>query len=220
MQGKTKILTLALFAATAGAVAFYPVHQSIGAVTAGDVPSAGMNQHTTVRPKVEVVFALDTTSSMHGLIETAKEKIWSIATTMASAQNAPEIRMGLVAFRDRGDAYVTHVTDLSSDLDTMYATLMDFRAEGGGDGPESVNQALHDAVHGISWSQDLDTYKVVFLVGDAPPHMDYTDEVQYPKTMTVAQRKGIAINTIQAGSNPHTTPTWQHIAALGDGQYF
>lgn len=220
MKGKTKILTLALFAATAGAVVFYPAHQSIGAVT---TPVAQPEQPAIPaiqRPKIDVVFALDTTGSMGGLIEAAKEKIWSIATTMASAQNAPEIRMGLVAYRDRGDAYVTQVTDLSSDLDSVYATLMDFRADGGGDDPESVNQALYDAVHDISWNQDQDTYKVVFLVGDAPPHMDYQGEVRYPQTLSVAQSRGIVINTIQAGSMAHTTPSWQHIAALGEGQYF
>ncbi len=83
---------------------------------------------------------------MGGMIEAAKEKIWSIASSMASEQSAPEIRMGLVAYRDRGDSYVTQVLDLSGDLDSMYAALMDFQAAGGGDGPESVNQALDDAV--------------------------------------------------------------------------
>ena len=36
--------------------------------------------------------------------------------------------MGLVAYRDRGDAYVTQVVDLNRDLDSMYAKLMDFRS--------------------------------------------------------------------------------------------
>ena len=42
--------------------------------------------------------------------------------------------------------------------------MIDFQAAGGGDGPESVNQALYDAVHHMSWSQDSEVYKVVFLV--------------------------------------------------------
>ena len=57
--------------------------------------------------------------------------------------------MGLVAYRDRGDAYVTQVVDLNNDLDAIYAKLMQFRADGGGDSPESVNQALHDAINKI-----------------------------------------------------------------------
>ena len=66
---------------------------------------------------------------------------------MASAQQTPQIRIGLVAYRDRGDSYVTKVVDLSVDLDSIYATLMDFEADGGGDTPESVNKALYDAAH-------------------------------------------------------------------------
>jgi hypothetical protein len=171
------------------------------------------------RPKVDVVFVLDTTGSMGGLIQTAKEKIWSIATTMSQAQPTPDIRIGLVAYRDRNDAYETMVVDLSDDLDSVYATLMDFEANGGGDTPESVNKALFDAVHRISWSQDPQAYQVVFLVGDAPPHMDY-NEVRYPETLNAASAKGIVVNTIQCGEMPLTLDSWQQIASLGKGSYF
>jgi Mg-chelatase subunit ChlD len=187
---KSRIIAAALFAATAATVVLFPYARSTGA--SGN-PPASIVKHIVPqqasKPRVEVVFVLDTTASMGGLIQAAKEKIWSIASTMASASQAPEVHMGLVAFRDRGDAYVTRVVDLSPDLDSMYATLMDFRAAGGGDGPESVNQALHDAVHRISWSQDENTYRVVFLVGDAPPHMDYGDDVPYAETVRVPVRQ-------------------------------
>jgi hypothetical protein len=169
---------------------------------------------------VEVVFALDTTGSMSGLIQAAKEKIWSIATTLAQAQPAPEIRMGLVAYRDRGDDYVTRVVDLSDDLDSMYATLMDFRADGGGDGPESVNQALYDAVHRISWSTQQQAYRVLFLVGDAPAHMDYQDDIKYPVTLAAAAEKGIVVNAVQCGESGDTTREWRQVAQLGQGKYF
>lgn len=190
-----------------------------------EMPDADMNsdkevQQALAQPKIEVVFVLDTTGSMSGLINAAKEKIWSIASTMAQAKTAPEIKMGLVGYRDRGDQYVTKLTDLSSDLDSVYAQLMDFKAAGGGDGPESVNQALYEAVHKISWSQDEDTYKVVFLVGDAPAHMDYQDDVKYPDTIRIAGHKGIVINAIQSGNNRSATKNWQRIAALGQGSYF
>lgn len=212
---KTKVLGLALFALTLGAVVFYPQLQAKpGAV------DAQLTQHIVPahKPVVDVVFALDTTGSMSGLIQAAKEKIWSIASTMASAQPTPEIRIGLVAFRDRGDQYVTKVVDLSSDLDSVYATLMDFRADGGGDTPESVNQALYDAVHNMSWSDAAQAYRVIFLVGDAPPHMDY-NEVQYPAIVKAAREKGIVVNTVQCGDIPHTAEPWANIASLGGGEF-
>ena len=222
---KTKLIALAIFAATATTVALYPAYQSVGAVPAPPSDSAQfglppLDPGTNERPVVEVVFVLDTTGSMAGLIQAAKDKIWSIASTLASAQPAPQIRMGLVAYRDRGDAYVTQVVDLSSDLDSMQATLMQFQAGGGGDGPESVNQALHDAVRGIAWSKDPKTYKVIFLVGDAPPHMDYQDDVKYPETVALARQNGIVVNAVQCGQIAATTQEWQRIAQLGDGKYF
>ncbi len=217
---KTKILAIALFGFTAAAVAFYPHKKAPPPVFSPPPVPAAQNPLSVSQHKVDVVFALDTTGSMGGLIRAAKEKIWSIASTLASAQSTPEIRMGLVAYRDRGDSYVTKVIDLSEDLDSMYAQLMDFRAAGGGDGPESVNQALYEAVHSMSWSQNQNAYKVVFLVGDAPPHMDYENDVKYPQTLRAAQRKGIVVNAIQAGQNGRTTTPWQQIAQLGAGKYF
>jgi len=213
---KTKLIGLGLFALTATVIGIYPSLYSSAFGTVAHPPP----RHTlTQSAEIEVVFVLDTTGSMDGLIATAKEKIWSIANTMAQSQQAPRISMGLVAYRDRGDGYVTQVVDLSSDLDTMYARLMDFKADGGGDGPESVNLALRTAVEGISWSQNPNSYKAIFLVGDAPPHMDYGNEQRYPEILAAATRKGIVVNAIQCGQMPQTTAHWTEIARLGNGRY-
>ncbi|MCB1741360.1 MAG: VWA domain-containing protein [Gammaproteobacteria bacterium] len=215
----TKLIAIALFTATAAAVAAYPAIEAFDAKKTITKPLVSRNPQQQHRPKVDVVFVLDTTGSMGGMIEAAKEKIWSIASTLAQARGATEIEMGLVAYRDRGDAYVTRVVDLSTDLDSLYATLMGFEAQGGGDGPESVNQALYEAVHRISWSQDDDTYKVLFLVGDAPPHMDYENDVQYPQSLAEARRRDIVVNTIQCGRTSDTEQAWQRIASLGQGEF-
>jgi Mg-chelatase subunit ChlD len=213
---KTNIVIAGLVLATVGAVLVYPTLRG----HATGVTNTQIAVTPTAPKRVEVVFVLDTTGSMGGLIAAAKEKIWSIASTLAQAHQAPEISMGLVAYRDRGDAYVTQVIDLNKDLDSTYVKLMDFRADGGGDGPESVNQALDDATTKISWSQDANTYRVIFLVGDAPPHMDYQDDVKYPATVAAAAAKGIVVNTIQCGGARETIKPWQEIAALGHGRYF
>jgi Mg-chelatase subunit ChlD len=216
---KTKLLVLAMLAASAGLVFAYPRGAQV-APTAATSSAPAAPVAATRKPKVEVVFVLDTTGSMGGLIQAAKENIWAIASSMAQAQPAPEIKIGLVAFRDRGDQYVTKVVDLSSDLDSMYATLMDFKADGGGDTPEAVNTALDDAVRRISWSQGDDAYRVVFLVGDAPPHMDYPDEPKYPDVVKAATARGIVVNTILAGGDPGARAEWQRIASLNQGRFF
>jgi hypothetical protein len=126
----------------------------------------------------------------------------------------------LIGYRDRGDEYITRVTDLTTNLDAVYESLMGFVANGGGDGPESVNQALNAAVTRISWRPDPNTYKVIFLVGDAPPHMDYQDDVKYADTLKLANRWGIVVNTIQCGEDPSTALVWQEIAGRAEGRYF
>src|ERR1022692_1902737 len=141
------------------------------------------------KPRMEVCFVLDTTGSMGGLIEGAKQKIWSIANEMIGAKPTPEIRIGLVAYRDRGDEYVTRSFDLTNDIDAVYGHLQSFQAAGGGDEPESVNEALQAAVRELSWSTDRHVLKIIFLVGDAPPHMDYANGPKYPEVCQQAMKK-------------------------------
>jgi hypothetical protein len=222
----TKLTGLALFGLTAAAVAVYPaLTQTIAAPVnipvkvadpVGAIPTAPPGQ----RPVVEAVFVLDTTGSMGGLIQAAKDKVWAIASTLAAAQPAPIVRMGLVAYRDRGDDYVTRVIDLSTDLDQVQAELFKLQAQGGGDGPESVNQAIHEAVTRIGWSREPGVYRVVFLVGDAPPHLDYANDTPYTETLAEAGRRGIRVNAIQCGQQDDTRAQWQRIAQLGNGGYF
>jgi Mg-chelatase subunit ChlD len=171
------------------------------------------------KPQIEVCFVLDTTGSMGGLIEGAKQKVWSIANDMIRAKPTPEIRLGLVAYRDRGDEYVTKTFDLTNDIDAIYGHLRSFQAAGGGDEPESVNEALQDAVRKMSWSQDRQVLKIIFLVGDAPPHMDYADGPKYPQVCQEAVKKDIIINTVQCGSIERTKPFWTEIAQLSEGNY-
>jgi Mg-chelatase subunit ChlD len=170
------------------------------------------------RPKIEVVFALDTTGSMSGLIEGAKRKIWSIATFIAQGNPKPELRIGLVAYRDKGDEYVTRFYDLSDDLDKVFAHLSAFEAAGGGDTPEHVAKALHDAVNRASWTSDQNVLKQVYLVGDAPPHTDYGD-FDYRKIAQTANDKGIHINTVRCGSDRQTQLVWNEIARVASGEF-
>ena len=205
----------ALLLISANAVAV-PVAAGRPAVT----PATVRPQIEAARPQIEVVFVLDTTGSMGGLIAAAKDKIWAIANTLALAEAGPQIKLGLVGYRDRGDEYVTTLTDLTDDLDAVYAELMKFTANGGGDGPESVNQALAEAINNISWSSDGKTLRMIYLVGDAPPHMDYENDVLYPATCAAAVKREIIINAIQCGNQPATTPIWREIAQQAEGQFF
>jgi Mg-chelatase subunit ChlD len=171
------------------------------------------------KPRIEVCFVLDTTGSMGGLIEGAKQKIWSIANEMISAQPTPELKLGLIGYRDRGDEYVVKSFSLTDDIDAIYGHLREFQAGGGGDAPESVNEALAEAIHKMPWTSDSKVLKIIFLVGDAPPHMDYPNGPKYPDLCREAAKKDLIINTIQCGEMAETKPIWQEIAKLSEGSY-
>lgn len=177
------------------------------------------NAAPAAKPRIEVCFVLDTTGSMSGLIEGAKQKIWSLANEIISAKPTPDIRIGLVGYRDRGDQYVLKPYDLTNDIDTVYAQLQSFRADGGGDMPESVNEALDYAVQKMSWNSDRQVLKLIFLVGDCPPHMDYADGPKYPDVCQAAVKKDLIINTVQCGTVAQTTPIWQEVAKFSEGSY-
>ena len=131
------------------------------------------SQQVSTQPKrIEVAFVLDTTGSMVDLLEGAKRKIWSIANTIVDVQPDADIRMALIGYRDRGDDYVVKSFDMSKDLQSLYANLRRFEADGGGDDPDRVNEALDNAIGRLTWSEGSASRIIVFLVGDAPPHMD------------------------------------------------
>jgi Mg-chelatase subunit ChlD len=183
-------------------------------------PSLATNAPTLKsKPRIEVCFVLDTTGSMGGLLEGAKQKIWSIANEMISAQPTPELKLGLIGYRDRGDDYVVKSFSLTDDIDAIYGHLREFQAGGGGDTPESVNEALAEAIQKMPWSSDKKVLKIIFLVGDAPPHMDYPNGPKYPDLCREAAKKDLIINTIQCGEMAETKPIWQEIAKLSEGSY-
>lgn len=194
-----------------GAVRKHPVMESSPSPVIIDSPHA--------QSKIQVVFALDATGSMTGLIGAAKEKIWSIAGSLAQAEPAPVIEIGLIFYRDRGDQFITRRVALSGDMDDVYEQLMQMSADGGGDSPESVNQALNEAVTKFKWDTAQSTYKTVFLVGDCPPHMDYRDDVKYPVSCKLATQKDIVLNTILMGDNYKAMQVWKDIAQCNQGSY-
>lgn len=144
--------------------------------------------------KLDVMFLLDATGSMSDEIAQLQTNILSISQQINDMGDV-DVRFGLVHYRDRDDAYVTQVHDFTPDVNTFQTELNRVRADGGGDTPESLNAGLHDALQAVEWRGD-DTIKVVFLVADAPPHLDYADDFDYAVEMLYAAEQGIKVHPI------------------------
>lgn len=170
----------------------------------------------TGKHQIDVVFAVDTTGSMGGLIDGAKRTVWSIANSIRNTDPNAELRIGLVAYRDVGDDYVTKEFALTTDLDAVFAELSSYRAAGGGDTPEDVDAALDVTLHKMQWRDDAK--KLVFLVGDAPP-ASRGDVPTFAVSAREAANRQIIINTIRAGSDSNTQTSFQEIASLAKGEF-
>jgi len=165
--------------------------------------------------QIDVVFAVDTTGSMGGLLDGAKQTVWSIASHIKQVDPNASIRIGLVAYKDVGDEYITKPFKLTTDLDAMYAELMSYTAAGGGDTPENVDAALNDALH-MQWRSGAK--KMVFVVGDAPP-ASRGDVPRFDVLAREAAESGITINTIRCGVDTNTQLAFSRIAEIGGGEF-
>jgi Mg-chelatase subunit ChlD len=173
-------------------------------------------QPTSKGRQVDIVFAVDTTGSMGGLLDGAKRTVWSIANQVRDLEKDADLRVGLVAYRDTGDEYVTRDFSLTEDLDAVFAELSAYQAGGGGDVPENVDAALYDAVHKMKWRTGAK--KMIFLVGDAPP-ATRGEVPAFDATAAEAARMQIKLNTIRCGQDGETARAWQRIAMLGAGEF-
>ena len=150
-------------------------------------------------PRLDVLFLLDATGSMGDEIGQIQKTLASIAERIDGIEPRPELRFGLVAYRDRGDDYVTRIYDFTPDVALFQQLLASVRADGGGDTPESLNEGLHQAVQGVSWGADA--VRLVFLVADAPPHLDYPQDYDYVREARQAVAAGVKIYPIAASNS-------------------
>lgn len=148
------------------------------------------------RARLDLVFLIDATGSMADEIGKLKATLRSIAAEVAALPSQPDLCFGLVAYRDRGDAFLLRSHDFTNDLGAFQGVLNALQAGGGGDYPEAMNEALHDTVHNLSWRGDGATRMVVVLA-DAPPHLDYGGP-QYDDDMVAALGKGIKVFSVGA----------------------
>ncbi len=115
---------------------------------------------------LDVALVIDATASMQHVIDDIKDRSLGIVSHIQDL--VPIARIGVVAFRDRGEDFTARWTDLSFHGSKIRAFIDTLRAEGGGDWEEGVRQGLEAAVDELSWRSRAK--RVVIVVGSSPPH--------------------------------------------------
>jgi hypothetical protein len=168
---------------------------------------------------LDVLFLLDATGSMGDEIAQLKDNILSISAQIEALPGDPDVRYGLVHYRDRGDQYVTRIADFTPDVRRFQAALNEVQAAGGNDEPESLNEALHNAIWDVDWRVE-NTVSLIFLVADAPPHLDYPQDYDYAQEMMNATQLGIKVHPIASSDlNSQGEYIFRQIAQFTGGHF-
>lgn len=211
----------------AGASTLYEVTASHGGQTAQGLMRRGQKDALELqldgavapqRARLDLVFLIDATGSMADEIQKLKSSLHSIAADAARLPSRPDLCFGLVAYRDTTDPFVLRSHDFTDDLGAFQKVLNQLQADGGGDTPEAMSEALHETVHRLSWRGDGAT-RMVVLLADAPPQLG-PDRPRYDAAMQVALGKGIKVFSVGAsGLDPQGEFIQRQIAQYTGGRF-
>ncbi|MGL1934412.1 MAG: VWA domain-containing protein [Fibrobacterales bacterium] len=169
-------------------------------------------------PAVDIVFTIDVTGSMGDELNYLKEELLDITEKIMDEQIAG-IRLGLIFYKDRSDDFITKGWDLTDDLQTVQANMETMQAGGGGDFPESVNQALKESMQAMDWKESA-AIRLNFLIADAPPNSYDDEQYTYIDATREATEKGVKIITVAASGIDRTTEyLFRSIAVATMGKY-
>jgi hypothetical protein len=141
-----------------------------------------------------------------------------MADQIAQLPSRPDLCWALVAYRDRGDAFLVRGADFSHDLAAFQTQLAALQAGGGGDYPEALSEALHTAVHRLSWRGE-GTVRLLLLVADAPPQL-HRGAPHFDDELRGAQGRGIKLHAVGAsGLDPLGEYTFRQAAQFTGGRF-
>lgn len=188
------------------------------------MPRAALFLLLVLSPKafagLDVVFLLDTTGSMGGELGEVKDRVRQLAEVLRTQRENERVRFGVVAYRDQGDAYVTKTSPLDTDADVSFRFLAGLTADGGGDGPEDVLAGLTTALRDLNWDGGDDVEREVFLIGDAPPHLDYSKHLTPEEVIHEARHRRIVVHALGCRSLPSDGVAFFQTIAYGtEGSY-
>jgi len=215
---------------TAAALAV-PVSMAYLAIHASQSLASNQNVgHTTVspsivsplaRPKIQIAILLDTSSSMDGLIDQARQQIWQVVNEFSTATRhgiKPSLEVAVFEYGNNGipanKGYIRQVSGLTGELDQVSEALFSLTTNGG---DEYCGLVIQSAVAQLKWSDSENDIKAIFIAGNEPFTQGPTP---FREAIAAAKNRGIVVNTIHAGDQAEGVKTgWKDGAVLAGGNF-
>ncbi len=169
------------------------------------------------RKSIDLVLCLDTSGSMQGLINAARQKMWEIVNECAGARPSPVLRVALYSYGGPGnedDGYVIEQTGFTTDLDLVSEKLFALGTNGG---TEYVGRVIQRSIEKLQWG-GADSAKILFVAGNESADQD--QRAKFRDVVKHAAGLGVRINSIYCGgADDSDSAGWREVAALGGGRY-
>jgi hypothetical protein len=172
---------------------------------------------------LDVVFIFDATSSMAEFLRQVKIKISNLAMTFKAL--VPTARIGLVAYRDHKDDFVTKSFPLTHKTQQLEQFLQGMDPVGGGDQAEAVTDGLRVAINEFNWGRD--SKKIILVIGDAPPHPEDMQQARELVEKFKTRMNGMVATLDTSSQNfrpqgqnpaPGVLPEFRELAMIGGGE--
>jgi hypothetical protein len=182
--------------------------------TAGPGALAASRERT-----VDMAICLDTSGSMSGLINAARQKLWQIVSELATAKPTPRLRVALLTYGTPSygshNGFVRVDQELTDDLDLVYEKLMALGTRGGA---EYVARVVKRAVDDLSWDSSARSLRIIFVAGNESAEQD--PKIRNVDACSSAVERDIVVNAIYCGRrNSGDASGYRRVAELGKGTF-
>jgi hypothetical protein len=167
---------------------------------------------------LDLVFCVDLTGSMQTFIRAAQNHMVAILSSLASTNRA-DLRVGVCGYRDYSDQETTtQCFPLNSDLQTTQSVLQQLQAYSPADNEDAAEAVFAGLVECVAMEWRPRAYRIIILVGDAPPHACGANQEPYPDrwpeqdptglsmTQMCAQLEGNGITVFTLSMSPSVIP--------------
>ncbi|MFC1748296.1 VWA domain-containing protein [Pseudomonadota bacterium] len=173
------------------------------------------------QPKIQIAILLDTSGSMDGLIDQARNQLWQTVNEFSkSSRNGvkPVLEVALYEYGNdninANQGHTRQVLPLTRNLDQVSEALFSLTTNGGN---EYCGYAIKASVSELRWSDSDNDIKAIFIAGNEPFSQG---PVSFSGAIAMANTAGVTVNTIHAGGyDTGISEGWQKGALLAGGNY-
>jgi hypothetical protein len=172
-------------------------------------------------PKIQIGIILDTSNSMDGLINQARNKIWEIINEVSKANKNNKKVIMEVSLIEYGkstnksdEGFVKILSNLTSDLDFLSEQLFSINTKGG---DEYAGIAIFKSINELNWSNNDEDLKILVIAGN---ESFYQGGINPNYAISKANVNNIIVNSIFCGSYEDGVKYgWKKAIDISGGKY-